>query len=763
MLKYQPEVKLLEEINAIRRQNFLVKSIQIEAFNNYLMDLFIQYSTEVIVNNAEGSKCKVISQVDFLKLLSKLPIVIAEIIFRSLDDKKNGYLIYEQFADFQTKLRFGDAKVISEFLFDCFDLDSTKKILIRDIKFILTHISTKYNLKKTGSERILKEEKVILENDISEHINFFFQATDEDEVDFIDFYNKATIGKHDFILFFYNYFYDNISSLSRKLSIYALKTKTTKKNNSSDSLSTKADSSFNIKKPISENKLYNINVKKFLAQVNGKKTQDSNRRSESSGKLTRSIRNDILSRDDLEILDSLRTNRNSSTKTLKLDLEYDNSYVTEQVENRKSIGSFTKLLNSLELTKNSSLNYLRSDSFVLEEYNNNNSLQEDPEKEIKNDIIFEGEIFTISSLTTNEEENTNGSSKIVLSQKYVAILDDILYLYDNFVFYGKFTKAFFLEGCNVRERYPIELNSGTYYPITIYFQNDSQQNFFLKDKSQFHEIVFSIRKSTKFRNFFNYYAMYNEIGKGSFGTVFHCRRVQSNSNYAVKILKKDNIKHDCWKRIKLEIDILKAVDHPNIVKFIDRFENSEYYFIVLEYLKDGCLSDLIKNKKIDLTESMIKKIILPLAQALQYLNKFGVVHRDIKPDNILVEKKDEELKVRLSDFGLAKILSKNETSNECCGSVPFCAPELLKRQNYGVSVDVWSLGMLIFYLLSSSFPFIAYKDKGLLVRSICCDKYSYSNISNRSSNVSNLIRKCLKKDVNKRICIDEVLNHPWFV
>ena len=160
---------------------------------------------------------------------------------------------------------------------------------------------------------------------------------------------------------------------------------------------------------------------------------------------------------------------------------------------------------------------------------------------------------------------------------------------------------------------------------------------------------------------------------------------------------------------------------------------------------------------------MIKKIILPLAQALQYLNKFGVVHRDIKPDNILVEKKDEELKVRLSDFGLAKILSKNETSNECCGSVPFCAPELLKRQNYGVSVDVWSLGMLIFYLLSSSFPFIAYKDKGLLVRSICCDKYSYSNISNRSSNVSNLIRKCLKKDVNKRICIDEVLNHPWFV
>jgi len=264
-----------------------------------------------------------------------------------------------------------------------------------------------------------------------------------------------------------------------------------------------------------------------------------------------------------------------------------------------------------------------------------------------------------------------------------------------------------------------------------------------------------------YKNFFTNNELINELGAGTYGIVYKTFNIISGNKHATKILKKNLIRQDYWKRIKSEMEMIKTVNHPNIIKFVDTFENSEYYFIVLEYIKDGNLTKCMKSK-LYLSENTVKIIIFQLANALQYLKSLGIIHRDIKPDNILVDKSEDDLKIKLSDFGLAKVLFNKETTNECCGSIPFSAPELLRKRDYGHAVDIWSLGVLIYYLLTYSFPFNMNLDKNVLVKSICADTLSFAKLSNRSNDATDLIKKCLNRDVVRRISIEEVLKHPWF-
>jgi len=269
------------------------------------------------------------------------------------------------------------------------------------------------------------------------------------------------------------------------------------------------------------------------------------------------------------------------------------------------------------------------------------------------------------------------------------------------------------------------------------------------------------RASISYKNFFTENDLINELGAGTYGIVYKTFNSISGNKHATKVLKKNLFKQDYWKRIKTEIEIIKTVNHPNLIKFVDSFENSEYYFILMEYLKDGNLTKFMKSK-LYLTESIVKIIIFQLANALQYLKSLGIIHRDIKPDNILIDKTNDELKIKLSDFGLAKVIFNNETTNECCGSILFSAPELLRKRDYGHAVDIWSLGVLIYYLLTYSFPFNVNLDTVMIVKSICVDTLSFVKLAERSLEATDLIKKCLNRDVDRRISIDEVLKHPWF-
>ncbi len=217
--------------------------------------------------------------------------------------------------------------------------------------------------------------------------------------------------------------------------------------------------------------------------------------------------------------------------------------------------------------------------------------------------------------------------------------------------------------------------------------------------------------------------------------------------------------------LKTEIDIIKISKHPNIVKFIDNFENSEFIFIIMEYIKFGTLQDIIKSKVLNFNEEAVAAIAYQLANALKYLHKYGIIHRDLKPENIMIEEKSENLSnivIKVVDFGFGKILGKNERTKESYGSLAFTAPEVLSRIPYNNSIDIWSLGVIIYYMIDNDVPFRG-KNKDETYNFICEKELIFpKKFKDLSNEVLDLIFCCLIKKPHKRISIDRVLNHSWF-
>lgn len=158
-------------------------------------------------------------------------------------------------------------------------------------------------------------------------------------------------------------------------------------------------------------------------------------------------------------------------------------------------------------------------------------------------------------------------------------------------------------------------------------------------------------------------------------------------------------------RARSEIETLRLCQHPNIMKLYDVFENSEYIYLVLEYLGGGNLYLALKDRKTPLSEKRAASFVISVAKALHFMHTYGVVHRDIKPDNIVLCSSKDESDVKLVDFGLAVILEPNELSNDPVGTLCYAAPEILLGKSYNKAVDLWSLGVFAFLLLGGYLPF----------------------------------------------------------
>jgi len=156
---------------------------------------------------------------------------------------------------------------------------------------------------------------------------------------------------------------------------------------------------------------------------------------------------------------------------------------------------------------------------------------------------------------------------------------------------------------------------------------------------------------------------------------------------------------------RTEIETLKICRHQNIMRLYEVFENSDNIYLVLEYLVGGNLYNYVKERKHNIKEEKSKKLIKSIARALDYLHRYGIIHRDIKPDNIVFASLSEESDVKIVDFGLAKILEPNELASEPVGTLCYAAPEILLGSKYNKNVDLWSLGVLAYWLLSGTLPF----------------------------------------------------------
>lgn len=212
-----------------------------------------------------------------------------------------------------------------------------------------------------------------------------------------------------------------------------------------------------------------------------------------------------------------------------------------------------------------------------------------------------------------------------------------------------------------------------------------------------------------------------------------------------------------------EIDVLKMSKHPNIVSLIDLFESQETYFMVMEYMQGGDLFDYAQTRKFRIPESDVKRIAHEIGLAIQYLHSLGVVHRDLKLENVMMSDKSDKAIPKLVDFGLAKLIGPNEQSDEPFGTLGYIAPEVLNKEPYSFSCDVWSYGCIIYALMCGYLPFDNEDPKVAMKMTKECDLiFDEDPWNNFSSKVKDLLNQLLHKDPTKRISLDQALKHRWF-
>ena len=255
------------------------------------------------------------------------------------------------------------------------------------------------------------------------------------------------------------------------------------------------------------------------------------------------------------------------------------------------------------------------------------------------------------------------------------------------------------------------------------------------------------------------------LGNGSFGSVYEAQNTIFQNSVAMKIIDRSDDDSD-EKEILNEINILKKLSHPNIVKIFEFYITRGHYYLVTEFCKDGEFFNYIKQK---FTENQLAVLFYQVFSGLWYLHDNKILHRDIKLENIMISGKekdkstDEELFwIKIIDFGTAKIFDKNKKEKDVVGSSYYIAPEVLKK-NYNEKCDTWSVGVILYMTLVGKAPFDG-KDDEEIIYKIGNDNYNNKEpkLLAHSDEVRDLLSKLLDKDIKKRLSAKEALQHPWF-
>ncbi|EGR50235.1 SMAD/FHA protein kinase [Trichoderma reesei QM6a] len=314
-------------------------------------------------------------------------------------------------------------------------------------------------------------------------------------------------------------------------------------------------------------------------------------------------------------------------------------------------------------------------------------------------------------------------------------------------------------------------SNGTYVNEALVGRNQrrelqDQDEIAVHGKARF---VFRYPQSRQTSAFSQQYTLLDKLGKGHFAEVYLCVEKSTGKRYAVKIFTQHPGKDNRSKTegLQQEIGVLMGVSHPNVLCLKDTFTERDHVYLVLELAPEGELFNYIVRKQ-KLSEDETRKLFRQLFQGVKYLHDRNIVHRDIKPENILLV--DQDLHVKLADFGLAKIIGEESFTTTLCGTPSYVAPEILadgKHRKYTKAVDIWSLGVVLYICLcgfppfsdelySRDFPFT-------LSQQIKSGRFDYPSPywDSVGDPALDLIDSMLIVDPERRFTVDQCLKHPW--
>lgn len=269
--------------------------------------------------------------------------------------------------------------------------------------------------------------------------------------------------------------------------------------------------------------------------------------------------------------------------------------------------------------------------------------------------------------------------------------------------------------------------------------------------------VYSQQSSVKESDF----TILSVIAKGAFGDVLQVEHSKDKSIYAMKVMQKKRlILERAVQQSKDEATIQDAVGyHPLIVKPFWFFQNSFSVFIIMEYIPGGELFTAWK-KSGSFNESLIKLYIAELASVLDFLHKSGIIYRDLKMENILLDNRGH---LHVTDFGLAKRLKKGQRTNTICGTLQYIAPEVVNAQPYGHSSDWWSLGILVYVLLVGQFPVSGAKNHVEMAAQLKGFRHELPPNYEFTRQIRHLLKQLLQVQPEKRLKdLNSMKQHEFF-
>lgn len=695
--------------------------------------LFPLYAKEVfrdLIDRAESSK-KGVSRATFYGYM-KLPVLIADKLFNALDEDRDGNLNLKEFTEGLTKLYYGSFKESASIIFKMYDFDRDEIIHKVDIKILFSYLPLKNEELQMES---LDEIDSIL-NNINIEAKFTFQK-------FMEVIEKSSDIYLQLICFLYEH--KPFSNDNIEVCKYFPK---------------KKDSDSKTKLALGPDPASPISKKKAKSSI----TESVALSSPSRSTMFKSVEN-IINMLKIEEVVTTVEERNE----IKLPIKYLNPYTKPKLSaSELKLKEMIRMPNQREFKDRT---IISSPSKYLKNCSDKDSTIKlspikTPSKKRTSSVIFE------------EKSSTSKSGIIFKLTESRDLKPFFLKLFNKDIFYYRDGKCkeligmHNLSGCFISDLKDNKflIGSQEYFSFSIIFSKKTRV-YLVDSLTEAEDWVKCLKGAIGYQSFSDQYIMESKtLGEGKFGLVKRGVHKKTGEKVAIKIIKKTAMTPKDHELVKSEVDIMKICRHQNIVRLLDHFEDNEFIFIVMEYLSGGTLAHFLEtNPLTELSEKEAAKIIYQIAKALEYLHQFGIIHRDLKPENILIKGGLPFLSmdsIKVMDFGLSKILGLNERVNDGYGTLTYVAPEVLTRKPYNRHVDIWSLGVITYYMLSGTFPFSnTHHDEELIAKKIAYHelKFYHDSWRLRSPSLLDFIEVALTKDLEKRATISDILSHKWFI
>lgn len=673
---------------------------------------------------------------------------IGEKIFNLFDNDNDGLLSKNEFIKGFTTLYQGDFKEVSELVFAIFDFNKDERIIRKDVELLLSYIPTKADN--------ANDQMRMIDETIKEYTTYFI----DDSYKLNNYFKLIEQNHCNHLIKLLGYLYDMMPFTLEEVNYCKHKKKKTimkalvcKKSMMPGIIRSpeKKSAAFNF----SNNE--NFTIKK-VKHNNNEKDEEPN-----TPKIGHTKKASCFA----------FTSNLIPFASLEQDKDKSRSPVKTRAKSKMLTTAFTKFdISSPKVSSNE---------------NSLQSTKKHQSSEERNKCVINTQIKCFSPKTL--PESNNDLNDFIICNNEEKQLEDWVYKYDenikintfkkyyvvlvnkSLIFFSNATKTELLLILNLNSTFiksndATQINKVNYYPITINY-NITKYNekvlYFIMESTRSNWLQ-RIKVAIRNNDITDSFTFLKVLGAGRFGVVQLASKLNRKEHVAVKIINKLKLKEKDYELIMNELSIMKLIMHPSLVQLYDHFESDTNIYLVMEVLEGGDLISFINEKEGQLTEKEAAKLMKIIGSGIQYFTKFGLIHRDLKPENIILGKKGDVNSVKIIDFSLTKTLTHGETLSDSMGTINYVAPELLKKKPYDHKADVWSLGVILYFLLGGILPFDdEHFNEAIIGKKIVYSDQEYPKkyFGNRSNSCIMLIDKCLQKSPDKRITINDFMEDNW--